>query len=353
MWKFVFLVINLFLLSLPFTAQESLIKEADNTQKELDWDYDREKAVFTAVRLDRKLLEKLKERANTPPASEKKILIKKDNWHFIELRKWGRYLAVEIRDQSSFFACFASIDDNGQLSVFRWKILSDDKNANMDSVRSANLLKAYLLKWDKGEEIFSRFSLWDEKVYIYADFKISLLGRSQQRKNRLLVRSSDFLLSEHKICPEKEGFLTPLVVSEQIKKGLSILLQGKEHYENNIWTISSYLQRGEKVYKIQHKSMGFQASFSLERAGKRQLQEIEKVYQKWPAWYKPVLDHYKNNLVLRIHSAENVSGKKDFINYTDAMIAATLLADKEQWLWGVHDGRGLLEELLETSYSRP
>ncbi|MDC7224617.1 MAG: hypothetical protein PQJ60_12810 [Spirochaetales bacterium] len=180
-------------------------------------------------------------------------------------------------------------------------------------------------------------------VSIYDDTSDSNFGRSVARSVIRGVRLDRFshyrtLPVEQSLLegPGQEGFLTPLVLSDEKKQRLE---------RGTYWGIT---RESDRLYRLRRS--GVDITFSLEKAGEDLYREIEDYYADWPEWYEPVRNHYQANWVIRIHRAENVFEPWiDLITYNEALLAATLIADEDQWLWGVHDGA----DFLEWGFSHP
>ena len=188
--------------------------------------------------------------------------------------------------------------------------------------------------------LFTGTLLWSQEgtfVSIYDDISDSVYGRSASRSIVRGVRLDRFGLYRT-LAVEKDllddsgegGFLTPLVFSDAKKNRLDA---------GEFGVVTS---TGDGLFRLS--SNGTDISFSLEKPGEDLYREIEDYYMDWPDWLEPVKEHYRDNWVIRIHRAENVFEPWiDRITYNEALLAASLIADREQWLWGVHDGADILE----------
>lgn len=171
-------------------------------------------------------------------------------------------------------------------------------------------------------------------VSIYDDFDDGSYGRSEYRSVFRTVKFSAFSRTESGSVAspawEKESHLTALVLSalreEELRKG--------EYAE--------FVTFKDGIYHFSRDGLEF--SFSLEKAGSEVLQLIYDYYQGEHAhWLESVLEHYKENFIIRIHSAENIFEPwREVIQYNEALLMATLLGDEDQWLWGIHNGRDIL-----------
>lgn len=174
-------------------------------------------------------------------------------------------------------------------------------------------------------------------VAIYDDISDSRYGRSVFRSVVREVRLERFglyrtLPVERDLLdgPGERGFLTPLVLGDSKKRNLEEGVYGNVRKE------------GDGLYRYTRE--GIDITFSLEKPEAPLIEEIESYYADWPEWREPVLEHYRNNWVIRIYRAENVFEPWiDRIEYNEALLSAALIADRDQWLWGIHDGADILE----------
>ncbi|MDC7220922.1 MAG: hypothetical protein PQJ59_13385 [Spirochaetales bacterium] len=191
--------------------------------------------------------------------------------------------------------------------------------------------------------LFSLLLCYGEAPYvsIYDDTSDSNFGRSVSRGVIRAVRLDRFshyrsLPVERELLEGKgfEGYLTPLVLDDQ-KKG---------RLEAGLY--KGILSDGEGRFSLNRN--GVDIVFSLEKPNEALYREIDAYYEEWPEWHEPVRNHYRDNWVIRIHRAENVFEPWiDRITYNEALLSAALIADEDQWLWGVHDGADILEKPLE------
>ncbi|MDC7235513.1 MAG: hypothetical protein PQJ58_19950 [Spirochaetales bacterium] len=172
-------------------------------------------------------------------------------------------------------------------------------------------------------------------VTIYDDFDDGSYGRSEYRSVLRSVKLSAF--SRTRTYPvasparDISSYLTALVLSAQREEELAAGL-----YASRVKMIDG-------IYHYSHEGLEF--SFSLEKPGPHIRGVLEDYYKgEFASWLAPVWEHYEKNFVIRIHSAENIFEPwREFIQYREAVLMATLLGDRDQWLWGIHDGNDLLK----------
>ena len=193
-----------------------------------------------------------------------------------------------------------------------------------------------------------------EYATIYDDFDEGQFGRSEYRDLLRSVSLLSFMRTDTISIknPDNDiflGYLTAVVVDSKIEQELrngTIPLEresiSKEIIIDNRKTYWSAL-----VYT--YNKNGIKFSFSLEKPGDKILGMVFNHYKDDDKWRDPVLNHYKANYVVRIFTAENVYEPwNDEITYGEALLMATLIGDRSQWLWGIHDGNALLERYNQT-----
>lgn len=170
-------------------------------------------------------------------------------------------------------------------------------------------------------------------VSIYDEFDGGLFGRSVHRGVVVSVKKSAFARSESFDVKNDgdNGYLTAVVMSE--KTGQKLLADG--------YGLPYKIVNNKKIFTFNKD--GLDISFSIEKANERLIRMVSEFYSDDETWHDPLVDHYRKNYVIRIFRAENVFDSwSDDISYSEAMIAATLLGDTDQWLWGIHDGSDIL-----------
>ncbi len=166
-----------------------------------------------------------------------------------------------------------------------------------------------------------------ESVTIYDDFDDGRFGRSEYRSILRTVKLSAFersvTLPVYSPATEEESCLTAVIVSADRYDKMQALAD-----ESGI---------------IEFRQDGLVFSYSLEKAEESLLSVLEEYYSgPWADWYQPVREYYLENYVIRIHSAENIFEPwNSTISYSEALLMATLIGDRDQWLWGIHDGLNL------------
>ena len=174
----------------------------------------------------------------------------------------------------------------------------------------------------------------DEMVTIYDDFDDGAFGRSEFRSVYRAVKLSAFRRSDTgtvaSAARDETSHLTAVVLSSK----------REEELRRGDYPFVSLL--GEGVYHYRREGLDF--TFSLEKPGDEVLSILEEYYKgSYLQWYESVISHYQDNYIIRIHSAENVFEPwRDLIDYNEALLMATALGDRDQWLWGIHDGLDLL-----------
>ncbi|QEN04870.1 hypothetical protein EW093_09185 [Thiospirochaeta perfilievii] len=187
------------------------------------------------------------------------------------------------------------------------------------------------------------FSLDEPFVEIYQTHDNGLYGRSEDRDMLLSIKESVFVRFETLKAEQEYNFLTGVVLSSTTVNNLESMLQGKNSVQVGFIKISKF----ENVYTIEDDNLFLSFSFSVEKPTDEIISVIENHYKNLPEVLESVKNHYLENYVIRIHSAENIlRPEAKEITYDEALIMATIIGDKEQWLWGIHNGRDYLKELL-------
>lgn len=180
---------------------------------------------------------------------------------------------------------------------------------------------------------FNTFS--DQIVNIWADNSPLYLGVSQER-----VWLKSYFLSNFNYYPtldteKKTGIPTIVTVSRELYFQLDELLMYEKSYTKDSITIS----KSGNIYTFIDNSIQLEISFSLEKPGQKILNIISMIYKDDNKTKKIVSDHYLQSWIIRIHSAENVIAPDlNTLDFDDILISATIIGEKFQWLWGVHDG---------------
>lgn len=183
--------------------------------------------------------------------------------------------------------------------------------------------------------IFNLNLFSDPIVNIWADNSPLNLGVSKERvwlKSYFLSKFSHYstLNTETNI-----GVPTVVTVSRDLYFLLDDILKHKNSYTKDSISIS----KSNNVFTFIDNSIQLKISFSLEKPGQEVLNIISNIYKDDEPTRKSVTDHYLQSWIVRIHAAENiVEPDFDTLDFNDILISATIIGEKFQWLWGVHDG---------------
>ncbi len=181
----------------------------------------------------------------------------------------------------------------------------------------------------------------DESVSIYRDFDDGLFGRSLYRGVIFSVKLQSF--DRYRSLPVKEiDGLTGYLLSDRTARNLA----KNEHsgiHKNHIDGVVVEKEEDPGLWIYHFAREGIEIDFSLERAPDDLLSEIDRTYPNNASVAEQVKESYGKGWVIRIHLAENVYRPGvTGIDYEDVMICASLLGEKFQPLWGLHDGNALL-----------
>ncbi len=184
----------------------------------------------------------------------------------------------------------------------------------------------------------------DQIVNIWADNSPLHLGVSKER-----VWLKSYFLSNFNYYPTldtdtKIGVPTVVTVSRELYFLLDDLLMYDKSFTKN----SVIVSKSDNIYTFIDNSIQLEISFSLEKPGQDILNIISMIYKNDEKTKKIVTDHYLQSWIIRIHSAENViSPDLNTLDFDDILISATIIGEKFQWLWGVHDGVDYLYNSLK------
>lgn len=180
-------------------------------------------------------------------------------------------------------------------------------------------------------------------VQIYQTHDNGIYGRSEDRDIVLSVKESVFKrFSSLEVDPEIDT-LTAVVIRSYVVNELEMLFKDRDSIQIGYVNIS---KKGN-IYRLQDDNILLDMSFSFEKPNDYIIKAIEDHYPQTSKYRKIVSGHYKENYVIKIHRAENIlSPEAEEVTYDEALVMATIIGDKDQWLWGIHDGCGYLETLL-------
>jgi len=175
------------------------------------------------------------------------------------------------------------------------------------------------------------------KIYRYAE--PDMLGRSPDRSIILSVDLADFSRGKPAALenPVPTAYLVQAEVVEQLKsltresgRGETPRLKA-ERLGPLTYRIAFPLWDIENVYRFDPPDDGLDSVIS---------DYYSNVY-----WREVVSGEYANNYTVTVLQATDLLNPRGKVDYTEALLAAALIASKEQPLWGIHDGLGLLDGL--------
>jgi hypothetical protein len=188
----------------------------------------------------------------------------------------------------------------------------------------------------------------EDVVEIYSDYNPREYGRAMKRLEVLSHPLREFSGTRTLMTADPDGILTAVLLRSEVIEALDRFLDGfHERWLQPAWFWAEDGGR-RKVYYYYDNEKGVRVGFSVEKAESPIFDIIDKVYSADEKSRKLVHAAYAANYILRIHAAENVVDPwLDEISYEEALIAATLLGDSFQPLWGIRNGYGLLSSLPE------
>lgn len=183
----------------------------------------------------------------------------------------------------------------------------------------------------------------DSYVEIYQTHDNGIYGRSEERDILLSVKKSVFKrFSSLDINPEIDT-LTAVVIDSNVIEKLESIFTNSDSIQIGYVQIT----KKDNIYRLLDDNIFLDLEFSIHKPNDLIIKAIEDHYPETSKYREIVTNHYKENYVIKIHRAENIlNPEAQEITYDEALVMATILGDKDQWLWGIHNGRGYLEELL-------
>jgi hypothetical protein len=185
----------------------------------------------------------------------------------------------------------------------------------------------------------------DPAVSIYRDYDDGLFGRSIYRGVIFSAKLDSF--GRYRTLPVGDpGGLTAYLVSS--RRGNDIAAGNTKGLNLSGLAPRYNLPRPARDPEkwLYHYAMdGVEITFSLEAAPEDLYNEIRLTYFGKESLIKEVSELYRDGYILRIHEAENLYRPEIAqIDYEDILVAAALIGDIFQPLWGIHDGNGLGSE---------
>ncbi len=173
----------------------------------------------------------------------------------------------------------------------------------------------------------------DPLVSIYDEFDDGLFGKSIHRGVIVSVKKSAFARSETFSIKndDESGYLTAVIISRENARKLM----------DGYFRLDKRIDSGIAIYRFNQDDLIFE--FSIEKAGDKLIHMVSEYYKHDETWHDPLVEYYRENYVIRVHSTENIFDSwSDEITYNEALVVATLIGDSNQWLWGIHDGSDIL-----------
>ena len=175
----------------------------------------------------------------------------------------------------------------------------------------------------------------DPIVSIYDEFDDGLFGKSIYRGVIVSVKKTAFTRAETFSIKndDESGYLTAVIMSST----------NAARIEEGFFNLNKRTEMGRTIYSYNKDGLNF--DFSIEKAGDKLIEIVSDYYKKDEIWHDPLVEYYKSNYVIRIHSTENIFDSwSDEITYNEALVTATLIGDDDQWLWGIHNGSDILNK---------
>lgn len=179
-------------------------------------------------------------------------------------------------------------------------------------------------------------------VEIYQTHDNGLFGRSEDRDIVLSVKESVFKRFNSLDTVEIDT-TTAVVINSDVVEHMEEIFKKRDSIQ--IGFVS--LRKSGDIYTLNDDNIFLDMSFSFSKPTEEVIRAIYEHYPETSKYRKIVSDHYKSNYIIVIHRAENILNPEvDEITYDEALVMATIIGDRSQWLWGIHDGKGYLRDLL-------
>ncbi len=192
--------------------------------------------------------------------------------------------------------------------------------------------------------IMAEEKLTPEYVEIYANAAPGRYGQTADRREIIKTNLFDFLGSE--TLQVDETAETALLISKETVKLLETIAAMPSKSNENLYNENHlYVEKLDTdVYRISYGKIGFSGTFRFQRPLPALISQIKTFYRN-TYWQEEVESAYRENYVITVIEAEDITRPYGRVDFIDAMITATLMAAKDQPLWGMHNGAGLLDGL--------
>ena len=180
-----------------------------------------------------------------------------------------------------------------------------------------------------------------ESVVIYRYAESTGYGRTDNRKDQISIPFSRF--AETSTRAVEETAETALLIQKGIVDFIDYLAASSEESTETRYDLSAE-KLAPLTYRIRHRGIGFEGVFAFNMPSDILMREIAGLYEN-VYWQETVETEYAGNYTITVIEAEDAVAPYGLTDFKDAMVSATLIADKHQPLWGIHDGAGLLDGL--------
>ena len=180
-----------------------------------------------------------------------------------------------------------------------------------------------------------------ESVVIYRYAESAGYGRTDNRKDQISIPFSRF--AETSTRAVEETAETALLIQKGIVDFIDYLAASSEESTETRYDLSAE-KLAPLTYRIRHRGIGFEGVFAFNMPSDILMREIAGLYEN-VYWQETVETEYAGNYTITVIEAEDAVEPYGLTDFKDAMVSATLIADKHQPLWGIHDGAGLLDGL--------
>lgn len=182
------------------------------------------------------------------------------------------------------------------------------------------------------------------RVSIYSDADQARYGQTFSRGRRISFELPDFRTVDTIDAPAG-GIQTAVIADARVKNAIEILLEDKNFIfiENSVLTKTEF--SGKPAYGFNWNEYGFEIVFSFEKADQHLDEVIEQTYSKDSYLLGELRRSYADNYAVRIYRADDIVRRNGKLDFSEAMLAATVIGDSFQPLFGIHDGLAVLNDI--------
>ena len=179
----------------------------------------------------------------------------------------------------------------------------------------------------------------EQSVRIYRHADPEMLGRAPDRSSIISVDLADFTRGM------PAGLQSPEPTAYLVEAGVIRNLEDLTKNSGKGETQGLKVERlGPLTYRVEFPHWNIENVYRFDPPGP-ELESVIRDYYSNVYWREIVSGEYANNYTVTVIQAVDLLNPRGTIDYTEVLLAAALVASREQPLWGIHDGLGLLDGL--------